>query len=132
MGQFKKSIGLLAFAIFIIGGLVIIIKSEVTKPAPNNVRSDLSSNGSNSASLASASGYTLSEVAKHSSNSNCWTAINGEVYDVTPFIDQHPGGSGAILFLCGIDGSEAFNNQHGGQNRPANELAGLKIGVLKN
>lgn len=32
--------------------------------------------------------------------------------------------------ICGKDGTSAFENQHGDDRRPANELAGLKIGTL--
>lgn len=74
--------------------------------------------------------YTMAEVAKHGSQSDCWSAINGGVYNLTSWIDQHPGGADAIISLCGTDGSSAFNDQHGGQRRPANELTGFKIGVL--
>lgn len=74
--------------------------------------------------------YTLADVALHNSAASCWSAVNSGVYDLTPFVNQHPGGSGAILSLCGIDGSAAFNDQHGGQRRPANELVGFQIGTL--
>jgi cytochrome b involved in lipid metabolism len=74
--------------------------------------------------------YTMAQVKAHASASSCWTAINGSVYDVTGWIAQHPGGEAAILSLCGIDGSAAFDGQHGGQSRPASELAGFKIGLL--
>jgi cytochrome b involved in lipid metabolism len=76
------------------------------------------------------SGYTMADVAKHNSQASCWTAINGNVYDVTTWINQHPGGAEAILSLCGTDGSAAFNGQHGGQRRPEQELASFKIGAL--
>jgi cytochrome b involved in lipid metabolism len=81
-------------------------------------------------SIGSSRTYTLGEVAVHNSASSCWTTINGGVYDVTNWINQHPGGSQAILSLCGKDGSVAFNGQHGGQPRPASELATFKIGTL--
>lgn len=74
--------------------------------------------------------YAMSEVAKHNSASSCWTTIHGNVYDVTNWISQHPGGSDAILSLCGTDGTAAFTDQHSGQARPANELASFKIGTL--
>jgi cytochrome b involved in lipid metabolism len=74
--------------------------------------------------------YAMADVAKHADRTSCWTAINGNVYDVTSWIDQHPGGPEAILFICGKDGSAAFNDQHGGQRRPAQELAGFLIGSL--
>ncbi len=75
--------------------------------------------------------YTLSEVKLHNTKASCWTAVNGSVYDVTSWISRHPGGAQAITSLCGIDGSSAFNGQHGGQARSASELASFKIGVLK-
>lgn len=75
--------------------------------------------------------YTLTQVATHNNASSCWTIINTGVYDVTSWIGQHPGGAEAILSLCGHDGTAAFEGQHGGQQRPANELAGFLIGSYK-
>lgn len=74
--------------------------------------------------------YTMAQVAAHASASSCWSAVNGSVYDLTAWIGRHPGGSGAILSLCGKDGSAAFDGQHGGQGRPESELASFKIGAL--
>jgi hypothetical protein len=74
--------------------------------------------------------YSLIEVEKHKDASSCWTAVRGGVYDLTAFIDQHPGGADKILQICGKDGTSAFTNQHDGQMRPENELASLKIGEL--
>ncbi|MEK7227984.1 MAG: cytochrome b5 domain-containing protein [Patescibacteria group bacterium] len=75
--------------------------------------------------------YTMTDVKLHNVQSNCWTTVNGSVYDVTSWISQHPGGSAAIASMCGVDASSAFNGQHGGQSRPVSELASFKIGVLK-
>jgi cytochrome b involved in lipid metabolism len=73
--------------------------------------------------------YTLAQVAMHNSASDCWTTINGSVYNITPFIPDHPGGD-RILVVCGVDGTSAFEAQHS-DNRQANaELATLKIGIL--
>ena len=74
--------------------------------------------------------YTRAVVATHNTPTDCWTTINGSVYNVTSWIAKHPGGAKAIISLCGIDGSPAFNGQHGGQKRPASELASFKIGTL--
>lgn len=75
--------------------------------------------------------YSLAVVATHKDQTSCWTVVNGSVYDVTPWISQHPGGESAILGMCGKDASSAFNDQHSGQRRPANELAAFKIGTLQ-
>lgn len=79
---------------------------------------------------AAPSSYTAAEVATHASAASCWTSIDGSVYDVTSWISQHPGGRAAILSLCGKDGTQAFEGQHGGQARPEQELATFKIGAL--
>jgi cytochrome b involved in lipid metabolism len=73
---------------------------------------------------------TLADIAKHNSASSCYTTVSGGVYDLTSFINQHRGGSQAILSLCGIDGTAKFMAQHGGQGRPEQELASLRIGTL--
>jgi cytochrome b involved in lipid metabolism len=79
---------------------------------------------------AAVEGITLTEVASHNSRTDCWTAIDQTVYDLTPYIQQHPGGAGALANLCGIDATSAYKSQHGGEQRPASELASLAIGVF--
>mgnify|MGYP002048275786 CR=1 FL=1 len=34
---------------------------------------------------------TAAELAEHSTQADCWTAIHGVVYDVTTFLAEHPG-----------------------------------------
>jgi cytochrome b involved in lipid metabolism len=75
--------------------------------------------------------YTSAEVSAHASVQSCWSIVNGKVYDLTPWISQHPGGASAFKRMCGVDGSADFNGQHSGQARPERELAGFFIGVLK-
>lgn len=87
------------------------------------------SGGGAQGSPASA-GITASVVATHATRVSCWSIINGNVYDLTSWIPQHPGGEGAILQLCGTDGSTKFNGKHGGAQKQATILAGFKIGVL--
>ena len=70
------------------------------------------------------------EVATHNSAGDCWTSINGKVYDVTDWEDKHPGGAERIIALCGTDGSSAFDDQHAGEPKPEDMLAEYQIGVL--
>lgn len=77
------------------------------------------------------SSYTLADVASHKTQADCWTVVNGDVYNVTSWIAQHPGGAQAIISMCGVDGSAGFDGQHGTARRPATELASFKIGTLK-
>jgi cytochrome b involved in lipid metabolism len=74
--------------------------------------------------------YTLEDVALHATQTSCWSAVNGKVYDLTSFIGKHPGGERRILNICGKDGSSAFTNQHEGQPKPESMLASYYIGVL--
>jgi hypothetical protein len=75
--------------------------------------------------------FTAEEVAAHNSTNDCWTIINGFVYEVTSFIRRHPGGSSDIEKMCGVDASEDFLKEHGGQREPSEWLETLKIGRLK-
>jgi cytochrome b involved in lipid metabolism len=75
-------------------------------------------------------GYTMADVKKANSRTKCWSAIDGNVYDLTAWISSHPGGASAITFLCGIDGSNAYRAQHGNQARPAMNLTKYLLGPL--
>jgi len=55
---------------------------------------------------------SLSEVAKHNTEDDCWVAIHGKVYDLTDFAESHPPGAISIHKLAGIDGTEAFQSIH--------------------
>lgn len=76
------------------------------------------------------SGITLAQVAQNKSADSCWSAIDGNVYDLTRWINSHPGGAAAIRSLCGVDGSVAFAAQHYGQVRPVSRLAMYLLGPL--
>ena len=75
--------------------------------------------------------YTLAEVQTHNTVSNCWSVINGDVYNLTTWIGSHPGGAAAITQLCGTDGTRAFNNQHEGEGKVMRQLGLFNIGRLK-
>ncbi len=82
--------------------------------------------------VGSSSGtITMSEVATHAVAADCWSAVNGKVYDLTQWIDKHPGGPVVIKALCGKDGSAGFNSQHQGERDPAEELKRYLVGTLK-
>jgi len=78
----------------------------------------------------SIAGYTMAQVKANNSAKSCWTVVDGFVYNLTSWISSHPGGAGAILFLCGTDGTNAFKAQHENQARPAVRLDSYKLGPL--
>jgi len=133
----KKNVTIAVIVIFIIGAIWILVANKgavdpVRAPAGGRPGAAATSTAATTTqvSASAAKAYTLADVAKHATQSSCWTAIDGKVYDLTAWIAQHPGGAGAILSICGKDGSATFNNQHGGQARPASELVSFTIGTL--
>lgn len=76
-------------------------------------------------------GYTLEKVKANNSASSCWSVINENVYDLTAWINQHPGGSGAIRGLCGTDGTAEFSARHKGQSNPESLLSSYLLGRLQ-
>lgn len=75
--------------------------------------------------------FTMADVAAHNTQASCWSAINGSVYDLTDWISRHPGGPGAIIGLCGTDGSDDFYMHHGTSRSAQAALVLFKIGTLK-
>ncbi|KZT36375.1 hypothetical protein SISSUDRAFT_70436 [Sistotremastrum suecicum HHB10207 ss-3] len=51
-------------------------------------------------------------VAQHNSRESCWIIVHGKVYDVTEFLDDHPGGSKIILKYAGKDATEEYDPIH--------------------
>jgi len=77
---------------------------------------------------------TAEYVAKYNSSaSDCWMIVNGNIYDVTTYLNAHPGGRQAILSFCGKDGTTAFLTQggQGSHSQYADQLlASFFIGKL--
>jgi len=55
---------------------------------------------------------TMSEVARHNSRDDAWICIEGRAYDVTSYVEKHPGGWLPISDLAGKDVTDAFANYH--------------------
>ena len=56
-----------------------------------------------SVDLNHASSYDAPQVAKHAQLGDCYVIVHHKVYDVTPYVQRHPGGSGLILDRAGGD-----------------------------
>lgn len=130
----NKVIGLLVLVtltIFTIGGFVVIGKKPTTTVSTASTLGEQSTTSNTATSAESSSSFSLADVAKHTSKTDCWTVVNGNVYNITSYVPVHPGGVAEIVRACGVDSTDLFNSimQHG--RSADNELASLKIGTLK-
>ncbi|MFM8841597.1 MAG: cytochrome b5 domain-containing protein, partial [Actinomycetota bacterium] len=75
--------------------------------------------------------FTAEEVSQHNTATDCWTIVDGFVYDVTTFTRRHPGGAEKIEEMCGVNATEDYLDEHDGQREPKEWLETLKIGRLK-
>lgn len=72
----------------------------------------------------------FSEVEDNDSADSCWAVIDQNVYDLTDWVDDHPGGGDRIENICGTDATGDFTQQHGGESGPEGQLDQFEIGVL--
>lgn len=74
--------------------------------------------------------YTLEEVKKHNKKTDAWLIINNKVYNVTSWINNHPGGL-IIMKGVGKDASTLYKKFKHSKNAD-NILKKFYIGELKN
>ncbi|KPM45767.1 Cytochrome b2, mitochondrial [Neonectria ditissima] len=59
---------------------------------------------------------SLQDLNKHSTKTDCWIAVHSKVWDITAFVDEHPGGPSGkppLLLKCaGSDATQPFNEAH--------------------
>jgi len=73
---------------------------------------------------------TLAELREHTTRDNIWVLLHSNVYDVTKFIDEHPGGDEVILSEAGKDATEAFEDV-GHSDEARGLLPGMLIGEFE-
>ncbi|PHH59979.1 hypothetical protein CDD81_2338 [Ophiocordyceps australis] len=57
--------------------------------------------------------FTPAEVSKHKDADNgIWLIVENNVYDVTKFMDEHPGGSRVLQRFAGKNATKAFWKYH--------------------
>jgi len=79
-------------------------------------------------------GFTLAEVAQHATESDCWMAIHGQVYDLSAYLPDHPTRPSIIVPWCGKEATEAYDTKTRGRpHSPGADslLERYRIGGLK-
>ena len=56
--------------------------------------------------------YTMAEVRTHRTKEDCWIVISGNIYDITEFLQKHPGGSGMLMGVAGEEVTDYFYALH--------------------
>uniref|UniRef100_A0A2K6L971 Cytochrome b5 n=2 Tax=Rhinopithecus TaxID=542827 RepID=A0A2K6L971_RHIBE len=65
--------------------------------------------------------YTLEEIQKHNNSKSTWLILHHKVYDVTKFLEEHPGGEEVLREQAGGDATENFEDV--GHSTDARELS---------
>ncbi|KAI7757749.1 hypothetical protein M8C21_031761 [Ambrosia artemisiifolia] len=64
--------------------------------------------------------YSMKEASEHNTASDCWIVVDGKVYDVSSYLEEHPGGDDVLLQVTGKDATEEFEDA--GHSKTAREL----------
>ncbi|KAK0251066.1 hypothetical protein LTS09_013772 [Friedmanniomyces endolithicus] len=70
------------------------------------------------------------DVSRHNSEDDLWVIVDHKVYDLSDFVDAHPGGSVVLTQVAGQDATQAFYNLH--RHEILQQYSKLCIGVLDN
>lgn len=54
--------------------------------------------------------YTLEDIRVHNMSNDTWLIIHDKVYDITSFLEEHPGGEEVLLEQAGADATESFED----------------------
>ncbi|XP_069885055.1 cytochrome b5 isoform X2 [Dipodomys merriami] len=65
--------------------------------------------------------YTLEEIEKHKTSKSTWVILHHKVYDLTKFLEEHPGGEEVLREQAGGDATENFEDV--GHSTDARELS---------
>lgn len=74
---------------------------------------------------------STAELAKHNTKEDAWMAVKGKVYNVTRYMDYHPGGPEELLRGVGTDATKLFEEYHAWVNYEQ-LLSKCFVGPLKN
>lgn len=72
--------------------------------------------------------FTRDEVLQNNTDESLWCVIDSWVYDLTEFLDAHPGGRAVLLQVGGKDATDDFYNLH--RQAVLDRYSHLRIGSI--
>jgi len=73
--------------------------------------------------------FSWAEIARHQKLDSIWIVLHDRVYDITPFLDEHPGGRALLLAYAGHDATDMFDTI-GHSPIASRHLKEMRIGSL--
>lgn len=108
------AISLLIFITFF-AGLLVLPSDFLSSLSTTSQSTSLNNNLNNSSAVSEVDPLkvlTIENIAKHNTQADCYLTINGAVYDVSNYINQHPGGAKNITTRCGGEATKVFSTIH--------------------
>ncbi len=128
----KYIIFLGVLVVLFVGGVGVFLTSNKTSTVEKQISAEPTQIPAAASTAPTAQkSYTLADVSQHSTESDCWIVVENNVYDMTPFIPDHPGGR-EIVEGCGRDATSMFQREREHQKEnAASYLPPYQIGVLQ-
>ncbi|WVW84965.1 hypothetical protein I302_107001 [Kwoniella bestiolae CBS 10118] len=89
----------------------------------------LTSSGEDLRGVSGFQRVTMAELKEHNTPDDAWSAFNGMVYNITPYLPFHPGGEDELMRVAGRDGTKLFMLTHSWVNMDF-MLKECMVGVL--
>lgn len=75
--------------------------------------------------------FTIEEVQKHNTLTDCYIILDKKVYNITDFISKHPGGTLVLLKYAGKDITKIYKQIHGKDSDYTKYLKNYYLGTIK-
>ncbi|XP_031635769.1 cytochrome b5 isoform X2 [Contarinia nasturtii] len=79
--------------------------------------------------MAEAKKFTYAQVKEHNKAEDCWMVIDEKVYDVTKFLNEHPGGEEVLVEAAGKNATKEFNDV-GHSESAIEQMANYLVGEI--
>mmetsp|Transcript_104956 Transcript_104956/g.273134 ORF Transcript_104956/g.273134 Transcript_104956/m.273134 type:complete len:441 (+) Transcript_104956:45-1367(+) len=83
----------------------------------------------NEALRSASAKVNMDDVASHNSRQDCWVVLYGEAFDVTEYVQHHPG-KDFLLQAAGKDASGLFESIHGSKGKAVLKSEGFRSRYL--